>query len=138
MYYLIFIIKYLNFNFKSFSLLVTIHHHLWYLIFYTNTNSLIIKNNIFCKYQRLRIHTSTFTSLILLGTRPHPKKARNTRDIKNGGERFECVNYCLWTRNNTPSENNMATPAKCNRDKWKCGGFCVMGSGFCYHIHTYK
>lgn len=38
---------------------------------------------------------------------PAPEKARNTRDIKNGGERFECVNYCLLNKSNTPSENNM-------------------------------
>lgn len=55
----------------------------------------------------LWLPSSTSPSLILLGTRPHPKKARNTRDIKNGGMRFECVNYCLLSRYNTPSENNM-------------------------------
>lgn len=54
------------------------------------------------------VHSSAPTGLILLGTHPHPKKARNTRDIKNGGVRFECVNYCFLSGNNTPSENNMS------------------------------
>lgn len=43
-------------------------------------------------------------SLILLVTRPHPKKARNTRDIKNCGMQFECVNYYLLNRSYVASD----------------------------------
>lgn len=58
----------------------------------------------------LKLIRSVSTGLILLGTRPHRAKARNTRDVKNGGMRFECVNYCVLRRNNTASENNMEHP----------------------------
>jgi hypothetical protein len=69
----------------------------------------------------LDVSKSISLSLILLGTGPHPKKARNTRDIKNGGVRFECVNYCLLRRNNTPSENNMKHSPRTHNanEKWR-------------------
>lgn len=45
-----------------------------------------------------------YSKLNFIKDAPAPKKARNTRDIKNGGMQFECVNYCLLNRSDTPTK----------------------------------